>query len=53
MTETTGRELHARRETEFRVSRELGVSLAVVQEVLEGNVPLEGGYEVLGRNSVT
>lgn len=32
---------------------ELGVGLAVVEEMLEGDVSLEGSYEILSRNSMT
>lgn len=53
MTKTTGRELHTRRETELRMPWELGVGLAVVEEMLEGDVSLEGSYEILSRNSMT
>ena len=41
------------REAELRVTWELGVCLTVVEEVLEGDVSLEGGDEVLGCNTVT
>ena len=52
MTKTSRRELYARRETELRVSWEFGVGLAVVEEVLEGEVALERGDEVLRRDAV-
>ena len=53
MAKTAGRELHTRGEAEFGVARKLGVGLAVVKEVLIGNMPLHRGNKVLGRNTVS
>ena len=46
-------ELDAGGEPELRVARELRVRLAIVEEVLPGDVALQRGDEVLSRDTVS
>ena len=53
VAEAAGGELDARGEAELGVTWKLRVGGAVVEEVFGGDVALEGGEEVLGRDAVT
>jgi hypothetical protein len=52
MSETTGREFDARRETELGVTRELRVGGAILQEVFCREVAFQRCEEVLCRDAV-
>jgi len=52
MTKTPRGELDTRRQTEFWVTRQLRVSLAVVQELLSREVAMKGGEKILRGDTV-
>ena len=53
MSKTTRRELDSGSQPKLRVAGELRVGLAIVEELLGGESTLEGGKDVLRRNTVT
>ena len=53
VSEAAGRELHTGREAELGVAGELRVRGAVVEEVLERNMPFNCRDQILGRDTVT
>ena len=52
MSQSAGRELDTWRETQFGVTREFRVRLAVVQQVFRRDMAVEAREEVLSRDSV-
>ena len=53
VTQTARRELDSWGQAKLGVARELGVSLAVVEQLLEWDEALQCGYQILGSDTVT
>lgn len=53
MAETARGELDTWGETKLGMARELRVCFTVMEKVFGGDVTLDGGYKILGSNTVT